>query len=116
VSALDPQGAYAHNLDVARGLREVADFLEQHSELPRAKWATITLRYHIGDNSPARETLTLIAQALGEKAVEKEHSSEVIIEGRFAGNVRVDATAKRSELVDAPPDPVEYEPIIPVQS
>ena len=103
-----------HNLDVAQGLREVAEFLEAHPELPAVEWAIVQVRYHVGAKSPARETLTALAEALGQRATESARRDEVSIDGRFAGDVRVTASANVSDLAGIPPVPVrvEYEPIL----
>ena len=105
------------NRDVIAGLREVADFLAAHPELPKACYALVSLRsqYDGWGTPPARETLTALAVALGDRATERGGGAP-LIDGRFSGDVRVCAEAKVSELRDEPVAPVEYEPIIPVKS
>lgn len=103
------------NLETIRGLREAADWLEQHPELRPAHFAAISFRSsYMREN--AREDLTALAVALGEGATEKPvtgSSSEVCIEGCF-GNVRVSANALIQDLRDEAPVEPEYEPILPV--
>lgn len=110
MSVEHPTGLQGPNVDVIAGLRAAADFLALHPELPRARWASVSLRGG-ADFHQARETLTAVAAALGDRAVEKLYSGDVEITGEF-GPVVIRAAAKVSELADAAPEPVAYEPII----
>ena len=104
-----------HNQDVAQGLREVAEFLEQHPELPDVTWASVLVRsqYVSLSKSPARETLTALAEALGERAVEHGLGDPIVIKGQFSGGVGIEAHANRADLAGVPaPRVIEYEPII----
>lgn len=98
------------NTDVAAGLRELATFLEDHPELPGARFAFVSLRANL-DRQPARQTLELIARALGEQATERRTLSGVEIAGEF-GPCRLIASAATHELARNAP-PIPYEPIIP---
>jgi hypothetical protein len=101
----------SHNLEVAAGLRNLAAFLEDHPELPSARWASVSLRA-VRDGQPARQTLELIADALGEAASERRIlGGDVEIFGDF-GPCRLRASASVQELADLPPDQMPYEPII----
>lgn len=103
------------NVEVVAGLRDLASFLEAHPELPCARWASVSLRA-IHDEHPARETLELVAGALGERAVERcGWGSDVEIAGEF-GPCQLRASASVAELTDPEPEPVKYEPIIPVSA
>ena len=109
MSVQHPTGPDGPNVDVIAGLRAIADFLQDHPELPVARWASVSLRA-AGDDRPARETLAAVAAALGEQAVEaRQYGGDVEIRGEF-GPAMLRATARVSELVD--PAPVAYEPII----
>jgi hypothetical protein len=102
------------NAATIKGLREVADWLEEHPELPRPNYAAVSFRSAYTEKN-AREELTVLAVALGERASEDAHYGEVEIVGRF-GNVRVSGAAKVQYLrAEAPIEP-EYEPIIKVQA
>lgn len=96
------------NVEVVEGLRQIADWLEAHPELPRARWATVSLRA-VDDGQPARRTLHQVAGALGLRAIERRTlDGDVDISGRF-GPVRVRATAALGELCRFEED---YEPIL----
>lgn len=102
------------NAATIQGLREVADWLEQHPKLPEAYYAAVNFRSAYTEKN-AREELTALAMALGERAVETEGRGDVEISAAF-GAVRVSGAAKVQHLRDTPPEPVvEYEPIIKVQ-
>ena len=112
VEIIEPEAAPHPNHDVIAGLMEAAVFLSEHPELPEVQWASILLRHEYMRNSPARETLTILAEALGERAAEVANRDSITIEGEFAGGVKVKASAARSDLADAPPVVIDYEPII----
>lgn len=101
------------NSDLAAGLRELAGWLEDHPELHRASWATVSLRA-AGDDQPARETLTLAAEALGEQVTEsrRHHDGRDLVDvaGRF-GPVKVIASAYLGELAQPGDEPQDIEPI-----
>ena len=106
------------NADLIAGLRDAADWLELHPELPRANWAWASISFGHGITTMnARERLTQFAAALGDRA--KEHVTDygggktVTIDGRF-GPLVVSAEAKAAALVQAPPIPA-HEPILPVE-
>lgn len=92
------------------GLREVADWLEQHPELATVAHATVSFGYGIERNARAR--LTELAAALGERATESRWHDSVTISGRFAGEVRVSADAKKRALIDDAPPLPEPEAIV----
>lgn len=99
------------NSEVVAGLRKLATFLESHPELPRARFATVSLRA-VTDGQPARETLELLATALGPDAIEDTvRGSDVEISGEFDA-VTLKASASVRELADVPPEQLPYEPII----
>lgn len=99
------------NSEVVAGLRKLAAFLESHPELPRARFASVSLRA-VTDGQPARETLELLASSLGTDAIEETvRGSDVEIRGEF-GPVALRATASVRELADVPPEQLPYEPII----
>jgi len=103
------------NAATITGLREVADWLEAHPELPEPYYAAVSFRSSYVEKN-AREELTVLAAALGERASEEARSGEVEIAARFE-NVRVSGAAKVQHLRDTPPEPVvEYEAILPVRS
>jgi hypothetical protein len=103
------------NAATIQGLREAADWLEQHPELPEACYTSIALRSSYNRRESAREELTAMAAALGARAIEKPGASpgEITIEGGFRA-VRVYGSAHIQDLRDEAPPVVEYEPIIPV--
>ena len=110
----DTPAGVTTNHDVVRALRELADWIETHPELPAVKHASVSFRAD-WDRSPfARSMLTDLADALGDRAIETAGGGEVRIEGRFLDDplVYVHATAKISALTDAPPEDPPYEPII----
>ena len=96
------------NAETITGLRELADWLEAHPELP-AVGASAHAHIHSDD---AREVLTTMADALGDRAEERIDSiGYVAITGAF-GPVTVNVYAK-PELLGAKPRPEPaYEPII----
>lgn len=96
------------NADLISGLRECADWLEQHPELPSASYGNVCFGYAIHQDARAR--LTALAEALGGRATERRHEGRVTIQGEF-GDLNVYAGAKVEALVDAPPLP-DPEPII----
>lgn len=102
------------NAEVIAGLREAADFLEQHPEMPAARYAWVVLRDRgYGASDPtAREELSAIADALGDRAEERESAGTVRIRGTFSGGVHVDGEAEVRHLLPSPPPAPEYEPII----
>lgn len=104
------------NLELAEALREVATWLEMHAgdlPLPRSFGAYIMRGIYGGD---AREVMTAVAQALGDRATEKVTGTEVVIGGKF-GPVEVSVTTDARSLGAefSPPQP-EYEPILPVKA
>jgi hypothetical protein len=102
----------APNLEVARGLRELADFLEAHPALPEVHAFAYISEYRQRD---ARAELTALAEALGDTAIEEQNGSTVRIRGEF-GPVKIQADAEVSDLRDEPPSVPEYEPIITRES
>lgn len=108
-----PVGVVNPNAAVIAGLREVADLLEQHPELPAVWWASLSLRerYAKAARDRARDELTAVAAAFGDRAVETRQGSDISIEARFSGDVRLHADADINDLRDEPPLP-EYDPII----
>ncbi len=101
----------APNAEVAAGLRDLAAFLDSHPELPAARWASVSLRA-VNDRQPARETLELVARALGGRAAERRtYGGDVEIVGKF-GPCALKASASVAELRLPEPAPLEYEPII----
>lgn len=102
------------NVDLVAGLRDLADFLEQHPSLPpvRATAWVPEHRWSEAARANARADLTAVAEALGERATEKQTRSSVIIEGAF-GPIGLRAEAQIGDLRTVVPPPVpEYEPII----
>lgn len=97
-----------------QGLREAADWLEHHPELPGTYYAIVSFGSSYRREN-AREELTALAAALGDGAAERLGPSpgEVTIEGYFQ-NVRVHASARVQDLRDEAPPVIEYDPIIPV--
>lgn len=105
----------ARNLEVVAGLREVADWLESNIDaLTTVTYAAVNFRWP-NDRTDARGVLSSLAACLGESATEHCYQDTVTIAGEFSGDVAVRAGAKVRELVDAPPSPTDYEPIIPEQ-
>lgn len=98
------------NLDVAQDLRDVAEWLEQHPELPKVSWAAIRLRQALADD--ARAALTAVAEALGDRAAERFEYDEVRIVGAF-GRVTVTAAASPGALGGVK-STIKYDPIIPL--
>ena len=99
------------NADLISGLREVVDWLEQHPELPHAAWASLCFGYEI--KRDARERLTQLAEALGERAKEDRNFDRISLGSMFGGprGLNVFATAKKRDLVHETPLP-EPEPIL----
>lgn len=97
------------NADVISGLRDAADWLAEHPELPPAYYASISFRSSYAAAN-AREDLAALAEALGENAAEAQSGAEVLISGTF-GPVRVSAAAQVAALAGVPVMPA-YEPII----
>lgn len=102
------------NLDVAQDLRNLAEWIEAHPELPRVSSGSVY--FGLALKAPvAREVMTTLAGALGDRAteqVEKFASGHVSIEGTF-GRMRVRADASPNELGGIS-RVIEYPPIIPV--
>ena len=90
---------------VARGLREIADWLDEHPSLTPHAFVAI--------NATERVDLELLAVALGARATERlgYGGTDVEIEGRFAGGARVYARVPVAKLAGKPVQP-EYEPIL----
>jgi hypothetical protein len=100
------------NATTIEGLREVAAWLEQHPELPAAHYAAVSFRSAYAAAN-AREDLTALAVALGDRANESVYNGEATISARFADTVRVSATAKVADLGPEPAsEPPPYVPII----
>ena len=101
------------NFETAADLRDVADWLERHPELPEVAFASVMIRYP-GFGSlrmDAREALTAVARAFGDKATETvEFGREVQIARKF-GKVHVKAHASIDELGGFA-SVTSYEPII----
>lgn len=104
------------NADTIAGLREAADWLEQHPEL-QPMWHGYLLFRNQFDTSLAREQLECFAAALGDRAVEELRGRDVEIRGAF-GPVKIAAAASVQALgVQPPPAPApEYEPILKPQA
>jgi hypothetical protein len=107
--------AVEQSSDVIAGLREIADFLEEHPEVT-------DITAHVWQRTPwneppeaARERLTTFAQALGAQAREQVSSvarpAKVVIDRDFHG-VALHADSPASTLAGAAPEPPRYEPII----
>jgi hypothetical protein len=95
------------NAEVAAGLRELADWLEQHPELP-AFTATIGA-YPYGKD--ARPEMRTVADALGERAIETVNRDRVEIRARVMTRVAVYASTSLESLGADAPAPI-YRPII----
>ena len=102
------------NGKVANDLRRVADWLDEHPELPDVKWAHVAVRdtYSL-DGSNARKELATVAAALGPWAVEQLKQDRVTISCKF-GSVSVEANALVTDL-GGEKTVVKYDPIIPVE-
>lgn len=100
-------GIVNRNAGVIAGLRDVADFLEAHPDLPSFNGYVM----HSAYGKDAREKLTAIARALGDAAVETATPAEVRITGAFAG-VQLSAYSSPDRLGASPVPRVDYEPII----
>ena len=105
------------NADAIAALREIADVLEAHPELPPAGGhVSLRSRYsslnYDGDATP-REVLTATAAALGDRAEERADADAVNV-GVYIGPFRLFAEATIYELngLPKPPKIPEYEPII----
>jgi hypothetical protein len=105
-----PAGAN-RNISLTRSLRDLADFIDAHPELPELR-AMAWVDQYLHPHRDARKELTAVANALGKAfAKEERHGSDVEISGRF-GTVTLRAVAKVSELRDEPEPELDYEPII----
>ena len=97
-----------------QGLRDTAAWLALHPELPAVYHASVSFGWNI--STEARHKLTLVAEALCDRAEENRNTGygEVTIRGEF-GPVTVSANAKNRDLLDAPlPEPIPA-PIIPAK-
>jgi hypothetical protein len=108
-----PDELPARNLEMAKGLRELADLLEAHPGMPEVRALVWVSDYRYGDDAGARARLelTAVAEALGARASEDRQGDRVRIKGSF-GPVDLHADATVSQLRGAPPDELAYEPII----
>lgn len=105
-------GSVNVNAELADNLREIVDFLETHPDLPA--FHGYIGRYCYG--AKARESMSRIAVALGDRAVESltDNGHEVQILGEF-GEARVRAYAPISNIGGRKVTPeIEYAPIIGV--
>ncbi|HWF25197.1 MAG TPA: hypothetical protein VG275_07110 [Solirubrobacteraceae bacterium] len=109
-----PTPAVSSNPALAQGLRDLADWLDEHPELPDVRYtsACFHTRYTLGTD--ARAELEVVARALGERAVEKRQDDNVSIEGAFAPDrlLTVRAEASVHQLRQEPVPVPDYEPII----
>lgn len=98
------------NAVLAEGLRETADWLDAHPELPAFRAYISCYPY----GSRAREVLSALADALGaDRAEEAATRSDVTISGRFGdGAIRVAATANVRDLGVTEPVLPSYQPIL----
>jgi hypothetical protein len=106
--------AYAANCDLARGLREVADWLSEHPELPKFHGFVNVSVW----GEKARDDLTAVAAALGNRASESvDHYGDVRISADFGPvDVRASASPRYLGGVEVPKPRPAYEPIIEPRS
>jgi hypothetical protein len=90
---------------VADGLRAVADWLDEHPEVsPRYAFVHV--------NASEREHLEALADALGDRATEREaYGPNIEIAGEFPGGVRVWGDVPLERLASEPVKP-KYDPIL----
>ncbi|HET6867721.1 MAG TPA: helix-turn-helix transcriptional regulator [Solirubrobacteraceae bacterium] len=94
---------------VADGLREVADWLEEHPEIPAVQFAFVRV------GAKTREDLERLAAALDNPSEREAYGPAVEIEGRFTGDVRVYGQVDMAKLAGVPVKPA-YTPILPQQA
>lgn len=83
--------------EVVRGLRQLAEFIEQHPDLPAPSWASAMLpTAYAGEG--AREALAATAEQLAEYTLSDGLTRDYIsIERRFDGGVRLTQEISREE-------------------
>jgi hypothetical protein len=97
------------NADVIAGLREVADLLEAHPELPVVYWASVRIGGYL--NSLTREDMERVAAVIPEPTERLNTLNDVEISGHFSGNVELSAAAK-VEALGGRRTVFEYTPIL----
>jgi hypothetical protein len=99
------------NIVLAEGLREVADWLDEHPDLPAFRAYVL----HTSSGADARHMLTAVARSLDGRAVEgySHVSQQVTVRGEFAdGRVVVTAAASPDLLGGEKPTAPRYLPIL----
>jgi hypothetical protein len=103
-----PEGVTSANAEVITGLRQAADFLEAHPDLPKMHAWLSNWVY----GKEARQVLTQFADALPEPVESMSNGSDVKVGQQF-GAVEVYAQASTKDLgATAVPVVPQYEPIL----